>query len=716
MSKVMYTVICAECKNPTKVPFLPDELHPAYCPNCLAYKKSSLKQVAEEIKEEHAKDSLTRIEFELATKEQKLRAVKAQGEVFASQGGVDLMITEFVENSIDAIKKRKILQALPKAIKQMNFSSELEKMAFEKHTIPITEFIKKYQNISIEDEKNLQKLEEKILQVVESEINEKAIVIVELDNEKEQVRIIDSGTGIEHPIHICSQPFISLKTGENHLQITGKFGRGSQVFREFCEVMEFYSLRENVVSQQEKEHILKKNYDESTNTKSIYIIFPHDDPAGHFGYKDVNEYAKLSNSKGTGTVVVLSKWKENFYKDLSSHITKLEKRLEHHFGFGVGGIFNIGLKLKYNKKEIEIKPKDFDNDPKIQGLFDLKPIELKDKLGNPCGVIEFHVYKTNRSYSDTFKEVFLVVNGRPLGDASIASMPELSQYSDIWKSSFVTGYVICNSVQPNQMRIGLANTPARQPFLDAMVYASIELKKQNTAWKNEHAYAMDKEMVTDVINTVTSFLSKKGINFNFKNPLQKGLQKDLNKTGEVSDTERVSNVPDGTNQGIIDKNGEDTVQVGYKQEKTVKRKPGPIDDDFIIVPNGNRKKDGDKIINVKVKRSVVSKGGRKIRKSYSGPDLDFKADEDCGDELSYFEPEPPTIFIQSEHSAWQKLVKKSRDQTNSEKFEKEKFHYMLERYLWEIMNNKALQADTELTPEDKQNKFWTYYHELTDTR
>lgn len=711
-SKYLHSTVCTECGNLTKVPFIPDGNKAVYCPDCLAIKKGNIKQAANDLKES-IKGYSKKIEFQLTTTEQKLTAVRAQGEAFASKGGVDLMITEFVENSFDAIKKRKILEALPKALKQMDFTPEFKKIAFERYTTTIIEFKAKYQSLSKEDEKNLEKLEQQILDIVKSEINQKETVIVELDDEDEQVRIIDTGTGIEYPIHICEQPFISLKTGEDYS--TGKFGRGSQVFREFCLLMEFYSLRAKI-SKREEQNIIDDKIDTSqTDVKSIHLNFPENFPGGDYSFRDIKEYKKLSNNSGTGTVVVLSGWKENYYNELSSHLSKLERRLQHHFGFGIGGLYNIGLKIKHDKKEIEINPKDYDNESKIQGLFDLKPLQLKDKLGNPCGIVEFHIYKTTRSYNDTFKEPFLVVKGRPLGDTSIADMPSLSQYSDVWKSSFVTGYIVCNAVESNQIRIGLANTPARQPFLDTIASASIELKKQNTAWKNEHAYAMDKEMVNDVINVVTSFLSKKGLKFNFKNPLQKGLQKDLKKNGEVNDTERVSNVPGGTNQGIIDKNGEETIQLGYQPDK--RGPPGPkIDDDFIIVPNGSRKKDGDEIITVKVKRSVVSKGGRKVRKSYSGPDLDFKADEDCGDELSYFEPEPPTIFIQSEHSAWQKLVKKSREQTNSEKFEKEKFHYMLERYLWEIMNNESLQADSELTPEEKQNKFWTYYHELTDTK
>lgn len=711
-SKVKSIATCSQCKNSFNISV---GSKASICPDCLIAKKS-VKQVADVVKKEAGYSK--QIEFEITTPEQKLTAVRAQGEVFASKGGVDLMITEFVENSFDAIKRKKNLLALPKAIEQLNFDQTLAKLAFEKYNLTIFEFNEKYPNLSEENKKSFVTLHDKILDLVKSDFNKQETIVVEIDDKSEQVRIVDSGTGIEHPLHICKHPFRSLKTGEDHSQITGKFGRGSQVFREFCHLMQFYTLRDEIHRKEEQMIIDDKVDTTKINVKSILLTFPENYPGGIYGFIKTEEFKKLSNNNQTGTVVVLSNWKENYFKELSSHLTKLERRLQHHFGFGIGGIYNIGLKVKRGKNEIEITSKNYENEPKIQGLFDLKPISLSNAAGNSNGTVEFHIYKTSRSYDDEFKAPFLVVNGRPLGDTAIFEMPSLSSHSDVWKSSFVTGYVVCNSVEPNQMRIGLANTPTRQPFFDAMISASIELKKQNAAWKNEHAYAMDKEMVTEVITKVNKYLVKKGLKYNFKNPLQKGLQDDLQKSGDVNYEDRISNISGGDNQGIIDKNGEDVVQIGYEpSERGPPGPPGPDNhDDVIIVPNGSRKKDGDKIIMVKVKRSVVSKGGRKIRKSYSGPSLDFKADEDCGDELSYFEPQPPTIFIQSEHPAWQKLVKKSKDQTNAEKYKKEKFQYMLERYLWEIMNNEALQMDTEVTKEQKQNKFWSYFHELTDTK
>ena len=701
---------CQNCKSPFRVSIGSTA---SICPDCLSRKKrTDIKKNETDLKKEIIFSQ--EIEFDLSERGQKLTAVRAQGEVFASKGGVDLMITEFVENSFDAIKKRKITEAFSKALKQMKFSSEFEQIAIDKYSIPITEFNEKYRKLKQEDIENFSKLQDKIIDVIKSEHQRTENIIIELDDEKQELRIIDSGTGIEYPAHICEHPFVSLKTGEDYS--TGKFGRGSQVFREFCGLMQFYSIRENI-SEKELEMLKKKSIDHTKiDTKSIHIKFPWDFPGGVYSLFDSKTFKKLSNYNRIGTVVVLSDWKQNYYDDLSKHLSKLERRLVHHFGFAIKDVFNIGLKLKHKNKIIDICPKNYADDPKIQGLFNLPPYEIKSETGKSLGKVEFYIYKTVRSYSDpSHKEPFLIINGRPLGDASISEMPRLSQHKEIWQSNTITGYVVCNAVEPNQMRIGLANNEALTPFLHIMTAASIDLKRLNTIWKNELSSAVDKSMMNEVVDTVTRFLSKKGIKFNFKNPLEKGLQRDSKKQGEDIIDEKISTPGDYVKGHIEDSEGEDAL-VGYRKAKTKKITESEWDDDTIIVPSGDRKKEGGEIVNVKVKTSVVNRGGKKIRRSYSGPDLDFNADEDCGDELSYFESDPPTVMIQSEHMAWKRLSKKAKDQVNGEKYEKEKKNYLLERYLWELMNNDAVQTGDELTEDDRKNMFWTYYHDLTDTK
>ena len=40
----------------------------------------------------------------------------------------------------------------------------------------------------------------------------------------------------------------------------------------------------------------------------------------------------------------------------------------------------------------------------------------------------------------------------------------------------------------------------------------------------------------------------------------------------------------------------------------------------------------------------------------------------------------------------------------------------MERYLWEIINNESTYAAGEMTDADRKDLFWTYYHDLLDTK
>ena len=118
-----------ECQNPFKIVIGSTA---SICPNCIANKNKDINNAAKNLK--NSIKYSRNFEFNLDSPDQKLIAVRAQGEVFASKGGVDLMITEFVENSFDAIKKSLMLQYLPEAIKQMSFTQQFEKIAIEIHT------------------------------------------------------------------------------------------------------------------------------------------------------------------------------------------------------------------------------------------------------------------------------------------------------------------------------------------------------------------------------------------------------------------------------------------------------------------------------------------------------------------------------------------------------------------------------------------------------
>ncbi len=712
--KVQTTKICVECQNPFKVSYFSEA---SICRKCIAIQKSTnIEKTAKDLKEGIVEYSES-IEFDLSDPQQKLAAVRIQGELFSSKpGGLQLMSTEFVENGMDAIKKKKTLRALPIATKQLGFSDELKKLAYQKYQLPKNEFENILKSISNESKHQLEKLNELIPNIVKSKLSEKEKIVVELDEDKSELVITDSGTGVEFPRHICSKPFVSLKTGEDYS--TGQFGRGAQVFRAFTNNMEFYSLREDL-SEKEKEVFKKKGVDYSKidGGKAIRLIFPEDKPGGIYSLIRKNQFKELSSNQ-TGTVVIIKDWKERYFEQLVKKIKKLKRRLEHHFGFEVlDGIYNISLVLRTNKKNIEIFPKGYDH-PKIQGKFEFEPILLKDQEGNPYGEIVFHLFKTNRSYADDFKKPFLVVRGRPLGDSFVSDIPELEYYSDVWSSNFLTGYVVCDCVKPNQSRLGLDSTPSKQPFMSAMLAASIDLKKELSLWKTQLSGAEDKTLGNEVALEVSKFLKSKGVKFNFKNPIQKGLQNKLNQSGGIMDNERISSVPDGKNQGRIVAESDDIIDILYKPETREPRPPEPPgpenpDDERIKVTVTTPKKDGKKTHTVYIKRTLVSKGGRKIKRSFSGPGIDYDANEDDEMELSFYEPDPPTVMINREHKAWKKLSKKASDQSDTNKLNSKKKKYMMERYMWELLNN-CLENRKELSEEAIDNMFWTYFHELSD--
>ena len=115
-------------------------------------------------------------------------ALNMVGAGFEARGGSSLMLTEAVENGVDAIIK---------------FN---------------------------ENKKKKTKGEIKVI----------------IDKENERILIIDNGTGFLQIKHVCEKPFDSLKEFDSSQ--TGKFDRGLQGFRAFCENLNFItkSLPEDI--------------------------------------------------------------------------------------------------------------------------------------------------------------------------------------------------------------------------------------------------------------------------------------------------------------------------------------------------------------------------------------------------------------------------------------------------------------------------------------
>src|SRR3989338_1647575 len=77
-----------------------------------------------------------------------------------------------------------------------------------------------------------------------NEIRKKKVkgkIKVMIDEDKRRIIVTDNGTGFLQIKHVCEKPFDSLKEFDNTQ--TGKFARGLQGFRAFCENLNFITKR-----------------------------------------------------------------------------------------------------------------------------------------------------------------------------------------------------------------------------------------------------------------------------------------------------------------------------------------------------------------------------------------------------------------------------------------------------------------------------------------
>ena len=573
-----------------------------------------------------------KIDFEITEDSQKLAAVKTGGELFASQGGIALMLTEFVENGNDAIKA-----------KQIQYNKKLAKEC----------------------------------------------VIVEINKSLKEIRIIDTGTGILQPIHICKKPFISLKSNEDYT--TGKFGRGSQVFRGFCDTLQFITLREfphkeEMDINENPSNCIKLTF-EKNEANGIYEDIPESD------FKKYCDY-------DTGTIAILTGWTDNDFEMVLKKKEQIMTRLQHHFGFELkDGKYNIKIIIKMDNKLENILPRDYSGSL-IDGEYKLPSMKLlSPHTKRSYGHIEFHIFKTTRKYRHYFKKPFLVVDNRPLGNSFISEIPELSDITDIWSSNFITGYIICNGVKTNQLRVGLDNQDeSKSLFINAVQHITADFKKQISAWRQLTIQATDNLITQEVATEIQHFFKKKGIKLNFKNTLKHGASKESKGDSEMG---KVSSTVGHENDGMIDPKSDDVENIQF-------RKPG--EHIRVKVKSKKRTTGGDHEKEIKINRALLSKGGSRVRKIGTGPSIEFYNNEIDYDEISYYEKEPPTVFINQQNRAWKNLSRKTMNESG--KMDNLKKRYMQERYMWELVQNCYKKSDDQ----NIEDLFWNTYHDFIGTK
>lgn len=596
------------------------------------------------------------VRAEITTDGAIMNALMANANAFRAIGGSPMMFTEHVENGIDAIK------AL--------------------HGWKSTDSPKKLGDIKII-----------------------------FDDNKSQVVVIDNGTGIEDPIWILNNPLRSRKISVT-LEQTGKYGRGLQGFRGFCESLHYRTLRN---SPHESEINHPKNKGLTINElKCSQLKLVRDSIYGYIEPNQIEKFKEYTNST-TGTVAIFSDWIEGEYQNLKNKKKDLYKRIQHHFRHDLeNGLVDISIQVQ--EKIQKITPREFANENGDFDLFDLPDRDIFDEQGNKIGTIEYFLYKTSGEYKHPYKQPFLLAkDNRPLQDSFIATMPQMSEYAGVWKSPYVTGYIKCNFVEPDNLRVALSiegdNMHKNKLFFSWLRADSITLKKLISEFQSTFIRKEQDEENKNIILEIQSFLNKQKIKLDLPDLTELGILKP-GEGGTSNLSNSISDKPGGKNQGLITPNGTDEIVVFYEKDKIgpkkkpTGKKPKKKTRLRVTVPT----RDGRNTTTMLMDPKLFSKDGRRKKQHPKGVNL-ITTDEGLNDDMSWYDENEMAVNVNLEHSNYEKLeeLKKKSITEKTEVYSKKEKNYIRRCYLWELMDTFYKETDDGI---DKYEKFWDLFHKF----
>lgn len=652
----MYTAICDGCSNPTKVPFIPDSTRPAYCPDCLAMiHRGELPNIVKDQVPSKIKSNQYSISVQAEIKEEGaiLSALIANADAFRAFGGSPLMLTEHIENGCDAIKVK------------ANWREGDTRTHIGKIEIII-------------DQKNY------------------------------RIIVIDNGTGIEDPLWILGHPLHSRKSGLKYQ--VGKYGRGLQGFRGFCKTLEYITFRDKPNPSEEikyQEAMSVGQLSPGFDTRCVKLSLVDTSIHGTCTPVNISEFRKFTNNK-TGTVAIFSDWHDNDFEELVRRKKELFNRIQHHFRDVLENEL-IEITITQNNKTETIPVREFVND---NGEFDLYDIEDMDvvnpTMGEHVGKIEFFLYKVTGEYKDDYKKPFLLAkDNRPLQNSFLSEMPEFSE-DPIWKSPYVTGYIKCNFVEPNQLRIALVPGEKKRLFVEHVRAAAIDLRKLVTEYQNGFLKEERTAENQNIILEIQSFLKKNKIKLNLP---------DLSKLGSLTDGmgdginsgDRISSKPGKENQGLITPQGSVETVILYEKDKHgEKKKKSKKRIKVKIKTRREPTKDGSNEKTVYIDPNLLSKDGRRRKTVQVGINLET-IQEELNEDMSNYDEFSKTVYVNELHPLFKEMerIKKNSSEKNSVYSKKEK-NYIRRCYLWELIKNLY----KEEIEGEKENKFWYLYHKF----
>jgi len=539
-----------------------------------------------------------------------------------------------------------------------------------------------------------------IIEANKSGIKVKGKIRIFIDRTAKQVIIVDNGLGFTNPRHICERPFDSLKKYDPDL--TGKFARGLQGFRSYCNRLLFITRRLEIPS---GESFMGKP------GKTVRLEFKADrvEIAASIE-KDEEFFAWSWGDFHHGAVAFYQDWKAGEFEKI--HREKLVRRIERHFGELIrkgemeihvweGEGLELGKRIPKNEF-YECKPRDYTDLTKLN----LPPVEYCDN-GQKKGAVVFELYLANRAKRERDSLPFLMYKDRPVGDAPIAEIGEFAE-TDVWNSSYLTGFVRADFSEINELRLALKPGPARD-FLYQQLEGVEDFLRNEI--KKHHRGLIDirrSQEINQLVNKLQSFLRQKKI-FDFK------FAREL---GELSIGEKPETLKISTSAGadathaILSQTGETVIagrplevvpqpnvvlgqEPGIHQPQdqlggaggnhTAKIEGGPGQPGAVGTEGKEGYKEEAKGLNksqpVEGKAAsgdAAAETARKVRRRKPRGFNVSLQDDEFSDELSSFDPVNSTVIINSGHERYRKRDN-PEDPAN-----KELLSYISELYIWEI--------------------------------
>ncbi len=506
-----------------------------------------------------------------------------------------------------------------------------------------------------------------------------------VNNKLQEIMVIDNGTGLRFPIHVIKKPFKSLKKNIDYLM--GEYGRGLQGFRGFCTQLVFISRRKEPSPEEVKEGF---------DSRTVSICFVRDRAGGNYRIINDAEFEKYCPYE-TGTVAIYRDWLPGEFEKISAKIHDLTNRIQHHFGELMRkGTVKITIQTD-DEVPTTITPRTYN----ASDRYPMESIDAIDKAtGQQLGKIEFYLYKTAPAERYPYKRPFILVHDRPLQDSFLVDFPEF-QDQTVWASNYITGYVKCDFVKPNQLRLALEPSVEKDVFVRNVQSAGTKLRKMVKDFRIQLENVQLKHDIDSVVLQVQRFLKEKNV-FQFKKMVKEGLfEKNLgmDRIGMGQGNDQLLGVnPLGTDSDTIMVATKDLGLLPGTDRNTERGKDRKTYD-----PN----REGIEPMNVKIDASVMQHvQGRKIRQKPTGPGM-VPEENELTEELSWFEDTIMSVVINTAHERFRRLRQLSMKSGAGDNVYRKKLETLIaEQYLWWIVKKFSGRLG-----DDMDRMFWNLKYE-----